>query len=83
MAEAETRTRLRNLVVVLGDQLDAASTAFDGFDNKRDAVLMMEVAEKASYVPQRKQRLVLFCCAMRRYQHADALKVTFTRHTYL
>ena len=29
---------LRHLVLVLGDQLDAASSAFDGFDPACDAV---------------------------------------------
>ena len=35
--------RVRNLVVVLGDQLDAGSAALDAFDKKRDAVWMAEV----------------------------------------
>ena len=56
---------IRNLCVVLGDQLDASGTAFDGFDAKRDRVLMSEVVEEASYIPQHAQRLVLFFSAMR------------------
>ncbi len=34
---------VRNLILVLGDQLDLASAAFDGFDAKQDAVWMAEV----------------------------------------
>ncbi len=57
--------QLRNLVLVLGDQLDADGAAFDGFESDCDAVLMSEVHEEASYVPQHRQRLVLFFSAMR------------------
>ena len=59
---------LRNLVVVLGDQLDRRSAAFDGFTKDADAVLMMEVAEEASYLPQHKIRLALFFSAMRHFR---------------
>lgn len=59
---------VRTLAVVFGDQLDAASSAFDGFDPARDAVLMMEVDEEATYVPQHKLRLALFFAAMRQFR---------------
>jgi len=59
---------LRNLVVVLGDQLDAGSAAFDGFDPKQDAILQMEVREEASYVPQHRRRLAFFFAAMRHFR---------------
>ena len=59
---------LRHLVIVLGDQLDAQSAAFDGFDDDRDAILLMEVREEASYVPQHKRRLVFFFAAMRHFR---------------
>jgi deoxyribodipyrimidine photolyase-related protein len=59
---------LRHLVLVLGDQLDGASAAFDGFDPARDAVLQMEVREEASYVPQHKRRLAFFFSAMRHFR---------------
>ena len=39
--------RPRQLVLVLGDQLDLAAAALDGFDPGRDAVWMAEVEEKA------------------------------------
>ncbi len=67
-----TARRLRNLVVVLGDQLDPDGAAFDGYDDGHDAVLMSEVDEEARYVPQHRQRLVLFFAAMRHMR--DALR---------
>ncbi|MEM9069107.1 MAG: cryptochrome/photolyase family protein [Myxococcota bacterium] len=63
---------MRNLFVVLGDQLDAASQALAELDPRRDAVLMMEVDEEATYVKQHKHRLVLFFAAMRHFR--DALR---------
>ena len=59
---------IRNLVLVLGDQLDPHSAAFDGFDDKADAILMVEVREEASYVPQHKMRLAFFFAAMRHFR---------------
>lgn len=58
---------VRALVVVLGDQLDERSSAFDAFDPARDAVLMMEVAEESRHVPSHAQRTVLFLSAMRHF----------------
>ncbi|MFN5685983.1 cryptochrome/photolyase family protein, partial [Bradyrhizobium sp.] len=59
---------VRHLVVVLGDQLDAESAAFDGFDPAQDVVLQMEVAEEATYVPQHKMRIAYFFAAMRHFR---------------
>jgi len=61
---------VRDLAVVFGDQLDPASPAIAGLDPGRDAVLMMEVAEEATYVPQHKLRLVLFFAAMRHFRES-------------
>ncbi len=57
----------RRLVLVLGDQLDPASAAFDGFDPERDAVVMTEAREEATHVRAHKKRLVLFFSAMRHF----------------
>ncbi len=62
----------RNLILVLGDQLDARSAAFDGFDRAQDAVLQMEVREEAENPPQNRVRLVFFFAAMRHFR--DALR---------
>ena len=52
-----SETDTRHLVLVLGDQLNEDSAAFDGFDKRSDAVLMMELTEEADWVPQHKIRL--------------------------
>ena len=69
-----SKTRVRNLVVVLGDQLDPASAALDGFDPKADAVWMAEVKGEGTHVWSTKPRLAVFLAAMR--HHRDALRAT-------
>lgn len=59
---------IRNLIVILGDQLNADSAAFDNFDPAQDAVTLAEVHEEAAYIPQHKIRLVLFFSAMRHFR---------------
>ena len=63
-------TRLRTLVVVLGDQLDLGAAAFDGFDPAQDAAWMAEVDEESSHVWSSKQRIALFLAAMRHFAQA-------------
>lgn len=65
-------TPVRNLVIVLGDQLSPVSPAFDGFDRSRDAVWMAEVAGEAGHVWSHKARIVLFLSAMRHFR--DSLR---------
>jgi len=71
-AESRTPGPVRNLVLVLGDQLDRRSSAFDGFDAGQDAVWMAEAAGEADYVPSHKARIVLFLSAMRHFREALA-----------
>jgi deoxyribodipyrimidine photolyase-related protein len=59
---------IRNLVVVLGDQLDHGSAAFDGFDPRLDAVWMAEVKEEATHVWAHKLRIAFFFSAMRHFR---------------
>ncbi|MFM7802223.1 MAG: cryptochrome/photolyase family protein, partial [Limnohabitans sp.] len=60
----------RHLVLVLGDQLNADSSAFHGFDPAQDRVWMAEVDEESTHVPSSKQRTTLFLSAMRHFaQH--------------
>ncbi|MCC6537600.1 MAG: cryptochrome/photolyase family protein [Bryobacterales bacterium] len=61
------RLALRNLVLVLGDQLDLASSAFDGFDPARDAVWMCEAMEESTHVWSHQARTVMFLSAMRHF----------------
>lgn len=64
---------MRNLVLVVGDQLDADAAAFDGFDPATDVVWMAEVAEESEHVWSAKPRIALFLTAMRHFR-ADALR---------
>ena len=59
--------KLRNLVIVLGDQLDAQSGALQHFDAKQDVVWMAEVAEESTHVWSAKQRIAVFLSAMRHF----------------
>jgi deoxyribodipyrimidine photolyase-related protein len=59
---------LRRLVVVLGDQLDADSAAFDDFDPACDAVWMAEVPAESTHVWSHKARIALFLGAMRHFR---------------
>ena len=61
---------LRNLVVVLGDQLDVDAAAFDDFDAAHDAVWMAEVAEESTHVWSSKPRTVMFLAGMRHFAQA-------------
>lgn len=58
---------IRNLVAVLGDQLDLESSAFRNFDARRDLVWMAEVREESTHVPSHKARTALFLSCMRHF----------------
>lgn len=58
---------LRQLVVVLGDQLDLDASGFDGFDAATDAVWMAEVAEESTHVWSSQPRTAVFLAAMRHF----------------
>jgi len=63
---------MRNLILVLGDQLDLHSSVFADFDPDRDAVWMAEVAEESEHVWSHQARIALFLSAMRHFR--DALR---------
>ena len=70
----------RHLVLVLGDQLDRRSAAFDGFDASQDAVWMAEVAGESTHVWSAKPRIVMFLAAMRHFRDrivAEGLPVDY------
>ena len=71
---------IRALVIVLGDQLDLESSAFDGFDAVHDAVWMAEVADESTHVWSAKQRIVVFLAAMRHF--AESLRAKDSRVDY-
>ncbi|NQW94187.1 MAG: cryptochrome/photolyase family protein [Polaromonas sp.] len=58
---------IRHLVLILGDQLDEQSSAFDGFDPSQDLVLMVEAFEESTHVWSHKIRTTLFLSAMRHF----------------
>ncbi len=61
---------VRRLVIVLGDQLDGESSAFDGFDPQQDRVWMAEVSEESTHVWSSQPRIALFLSAMRHFAQA-------------
>ncbi len=70
MTQKSRPGRCRNLVIVLGDQLNADSAAFDDFDPQLDVIWMAEVAEESTHVWTHKVRIVMFLAAMRHFRDA-------------
>jgi deoxyribodipyrimidine photolyase-related protein len=58
---------LRNLILILGDQLDLESNALKDFDSTQDRVLMIESQSEGKYVWSHKARIALFLSAMRHF----------------
>ena len=71
---------MRNLVLILGDQLDFESSALDQFDVQQDQVVMIEAIEESTHVWSHKARTALFLSAMRHF--ADALRKKKIRVLY-
>ncbi len=61
-----------NLVLVLGDQLSTQISSLKQADKQVDQVLMVEVAEEATYVRHHKKKIAFIFAAMRHF--ADELK---------
>jgi deoxyribodipyrimidine photolyase-related protein len=59
---------MRNLILILGDQLDVEAAVLKRIDPARDRVWMAEVHEEATHVWCHKTRLVLFFSAMRHFR---------------
>ena len=74
---------LRNLILILGDQLNADSSALDGFDAKRDALWMAEVAEESEHVWSSQPRIAVFLAAMRHYRDARRAEGATVHYTEL
>jgi deoxyribodipyrimidine photolyase-related protein len=73
---------MRNLVVVLGDQLNRDSAAFDGFDPASDVVWMAEVADESTVVWVSQPRIAVFLAAMRHFAaelEAEGIRVDYRR----
>jgi deoxyribodipyrimidine photolyase-related protein len=59
----------RNLILVLGDQLDRDSSALQNADLKQDAVWMAEVAAESEKVWVSKPRIAIFLASMRHFRN--------------
>lgn len=57
----------RNLILILGDQLNLDNPALDDFDASQDHILMVECVEESTHVWSHKARIVLFLSAMRHH----------------
>ena len=58
---------MRNLVLILGDQLSFSNPALEGFDPLQDRVLLIEAPGEATVVWSHKARITLFLSAMRHF----------------
>ena len=63
---------MKNLIIILGDQLNMDSEVLQGLDIDNDCIWMAEVPEEATHVWSHKARIALFFSAMR--HHRDALE---------
>jgi deoxyribodipyrimidine photolyase-related protein len=66
--------RIRNLILILGDQLNEDSAALDGMDPDQDALWMAEVAQESLKVWSSKPRTAVFLSAMRHYRDGARAK---------
>lgn len=71
---------MRDLVLILGDQLSPSLSSLRRTDKSRARLLMAEVMEEASYVPHHKKKLAFTFSAMR--HHGAALKKAGWQLTY-
>ena len=63
---------MTTLVPILGDQLSHTLASLRAVTPAEAVVLMMEVADEATYVPHHPQKIALFFSAMRHF--ADELR---------
>ena len=63
---------IRNLILILGDQLTPDISSLKNADKDRDVILMCEVGDEACYVPHHKKKIAFLFSAMRHF--AEELK---------
>jgi deoxyribodipyrimidine photolyase-related protein len=79
----------RNLIIILGDQLNLDNPALEGFDVAQDQILMVECVAEATHVWSHKARIALFLSAMRHFyihlldQYSNTAHDLKTWSTYL
>ena len=71
---------VRNLVLLLGDQLSLNISSLADSDPARDVIVMGELASEATYVPHHRKKLAFIFASMRRF--ADALRAKGWRVEY-
>ena len=79
--ESDDSSAVRNLIVVLGDQLSLELDTFQSFDSELDAVWMAESATEAEHVWSHKQRIALFFSSMRHFRdelESKCIRVFYT-----
>ena len=72
---------VRNLVVILGDQLSFEISSLEKIRKNEDKILMMEVSDEIEYANHHKKKLVLIFSAMRHF--ANELKKNDFDVTYI
>ena len=80
MPRVQQSKKIRNIVVVLGDQLSPVLSSFATCDPGRDLVVMCEVAAEATYGRHHKKKIILLFSAMRHF--ADELRTQGWRVAY-
>lgn len=79
---------MRQLIIILGDQLTLDNPALEGFDLAQDHIVMAEVVEESTHVWSHRQRIVLFLSAMRHFaaqlqaQHLPLTYFKLDEHAY-
>ncbi len=63
------RTKARDIIFILGDQLTPSLPNLMAGDPTLDVVIMAEVQEEASYVGHHKKKLAFVFSAMRHFAH--------------
>ena len=58
---------MRNLILVLGDQLSLDNPALAGIDRRQDCIVMIEAAGESTHVWSHQARITLFLSAMRHF----------------
>ena len=62
---------MRNLNLILGDQLDLESSLFNDYDRSQDRLWMAEVNGENTHVKHHKHQIVMFLSAMRHFAEAQ------------
>ena len=76
-----TARSIRNLLIVLGDQLDPGAALFRNLDPEGVEIFMAEVREESTHVFSSKTRIAFFLSAMRHF--AEGIRQRGFRITYI